>query len=443
MSRYTKQDIIRMVEEEDVEFIRLQFTDISGQLKNVAITAGQLEKALDNKFMFDGSSVEGFVRIEESDMFLYPDMDTFEIIPWRPQRGKVARLICDIYGADGKPFEGDPRYCLKKAIAEAKELGYEMQVGPECEFFLFHMDDDLMPTTKTHEQAGYFDIGPVDMGENVRRDIVLNLEDLGFEIEASHHEGAPAQHEIDFKYGEALQTADRINTFKMTVKSVARGHGMHATFMPKPVQNVNGSGMHLNISLVKDGVNVFEDKEDPYGLSQTAYYFMGGIMKHIKGMTAVLNPIINSYHRLIPNYEAPVYISWGKMNRSPLIRIPVAEGENTRIELRSPDPAANPYLALAVCLRAGIDGIRNQINPPKELSKNLYTMSASELEEAGIEPLPDCLKDAINEMKKDSLIMETLGEHLAQKYIEAKMDEWQRYRVNVDQWELDTYLLRY
>lgn len=443
MSRYTKQDIIRMVEEEDVEFIRLQFTDILGQLKNVAITANHLEKALNNKYMFDGSSVEGFVRIDESDMYLYPDLDTFEIIPWRPQHGKVARFICDVYTAEGKPFDGDPRYCLKKAIAEARELGYEMQVGPECEFFLFHTDDDSMPTTKTHEQAGYFDIGPVDMGENVRRDIVLNLEDMGFEIEASHHEGAPAQHEIDFRYGEALETADRINTFKMAVKSIARGHGMHATFMPKPVSGVNGSGMHLNFSLVRDGVNIFEDKEDAYGLSKEAYYFMGGLIKHIKGMTAILNPLVNSYKRLIPDFEAPVYISWGKQNRSPLIRIPMAEGENTRIELRSPDSSANPYLALAVCLRAGIDGIRNQIEPPKEISGNIYAMTEEELAEAGVETLPDCLKDAIAEMKADSLVMDTLGTHLSGKYIAAKMTEWNEYRGCINQWELDTYLLRY
>lgn len=443
MKHYTKKDIMQLVEEEDVEFIRLQFTDILGNWKNVAITVSQLEKALDNKYMFDGSAVEGFVRVEESDMYLYPDLDTFEIMPWRPQQGKVARLICNVYTSEREPFEGDSRYCLQKAIEAAKEMGYTFYVGPECEFFIFHMDDNSKPTTISHEQAGYFDIGPVDMGENVRRDIVLNLEDMGFEVEASHHEGAPAQHEIDFHYGEALDTADKIMTLKLAVKAVARRHGLHATFMPKPVTGVNGSGMHLNMSLFKDGKNVFEDTSDPLKLSREAYYFMGGLMKHMKAITAITNPLVNSYRRLIPNYEAPVYITWGKNNRTPLIRIPTAEGENTRIELRSPDPAANPYLALAVCLCAGLDGIKNKIMPPKQVNKNVFLMSEDEIRKAGVERLPETLREAVEELKKDSLIMDCLGTHITDKYVEAKNREWNEYRNQVSQWELDSYLLRY
>ena len=355
MSKYTKQDIIRFVEEEDVEFIRLQFTDMFGTLKNVAITKSQLGKALDNRCMFDGSSIEGFVRIEESDMYLHPDLDTFCIFPWRPQQGKVARIICDVYRANGEPFEGDPRYLLKKEIARAKALGYSFHVGPECEFFLFHVDENGQPTTITHEKAGYFDLGPIDLGENARRDMVLTLEDMGFEIEASHHEVAPAQHEIDFKYDEALATADNIMTFKLAVKTIAKRHGLFASFMPKPKYGVNGSGMHINMSLSKEGRNIFDAPQGEQGLSREAYYFIGGLMRHVKGMTAITNPLVNSYKRLVPGYEAPIYIAWSATNRSPLIRIPASRGEGTRIELRCPDPSANPYLTLAVCLAAGLE----------------------------------------------------------------------------------------
>ena len=333
MSKYTKKDIIRMVDEEDVEFIRLQFTDIFGTLKNVAITASQLEKALNNQCMFDGSAIEGFVRIEESDMYLYPDLDTFTIFPWRPQQGKVARIICDVYRPDEKPFEGDPRYILKKVVKEAADMGYTFNVGPECEFFLFHTDDDGQPTTISHEKAGYFDLGPVDLGENARRDMVLTLEDMGFEIEASHHEVAPAQHEIDFKYDEALITADNIMTFKLTVKTIAKRHGLFASFMPKPKTGIAGSGMHVNMSLFKDGKNAFVDEKDELGLSKEAYYFIGGIIKHMKGMTAITNPLVNSYKRMVPGYEAPIFIAWSATNRSPLIRIPASRGESTRVEL--------------------------------------------------------------------------------------------------------------
>lgn len=334
-------------------------------MKNIAITTSQLDKALNNEIMFDGSAIEGFARVEESDMYLHPDLNTFEIFPWRPQQGKVARLICDVYKPDGTPYESDPRYILKKVMAEAKEMGYEFNVGPELEFFLFHTDDDGLPTTLSHESAGYFDLGPLDLGENARRDMVLTLEDMGFEIESSHHEAAPAQHEIDFRYDEALTTADNIMTFKLVVKTIAKRHGLHATFMPKPKFGINGSGMHLNMSISRDGINVFQDAKDEYGLSKEAYCFIGGIMKHMKALTFITNPSINSYKRLIPGYEAPVYIAWSAKNRTPLIRIPGSRGEYTRVELRNPDPSANPYLALAVCLAAGLDGIKQGLMPPK------------------------------------------------------------------------------
>ncbi len=437
---YTKEDIINLVADEDVEFIRLQFTDIFGNLKNVAITASQLEKALDNECMFDGSSIEGFARIEESDMYLYPDFSTLEIFPWRPQQGKVARLICDVYRPNGKPFEGDPRYNLTQAVQKASELCYTFEVGPECEFFLFNTDENAMPTTITHEKAGYFDLGPMDFGENARRDMVLTLEDMGFVIEASHHEVAPAQHEIDFRYDEALATADNIITFKLAVKTIARRHGLHATFMPKPKYGVNGSGMHINMSLSKDGRNIFADQSDKLGLSREAYFFIGGIMKHMQGMTAITNPLVNSYKRLVPGYEAPVYIAWSATNRSPLIRIPASRGEGTRIELRCPDPSANPYLALAVCLRAGLDGIVNEIMPPQSVDCNIFELSGEEKKARGIEEIPGTLIEAIYHMESDPFIKDILGEHTYYKYIEAKKAEWYRYRSQVTDWEVNEYL---
>ena len=442
MSNYSKADIIRMVEEEDVEFIRLQFTDMFGTLKNVAITSSQLEKALNNECMFDGSSIEGFVRIEESDMYLHPDLDTFTIFPWRPQQGKVARIICDVYGTDQKPFEGDPRYILKKVIKEAEEMGYTFEVGPECEFFLFHQDDEGQPTTISHERAGYFDLGPVDLGENARRDMVLTLEDMGFEIEASHHEAAPAQHEIDFRYDEALKTADNIMTFKLAVKTIAKRHGLFASFMPKPKYGINGSGMHINMSLFKDEKNIFADESDELGLSQEAYYFIGGIMKHMKGMSVITNPLVNSYKRLVPGYEAPIYIAWSATNRSPLIRIPASRGAGTRVELRCPDPAANPYLALAVCLAAGLDGIRNQITPPESVTENVFEMRLSKKNQLGIESLPADLGEAIHEFEADTYIQEVLGTHITEKYMEAKKAEWADYRSQVTQWEIENYLYK-
>lgn len=441
MVHYTKKDIITLVKEEDVAFIRLQFTDIFGSLKNVAITPSQLEKALAGQCMFDGSSIEGFVRIEESDMYLRPDLDTFVIFPWRPQQGKVARLICDIYQTDGTPFEGDPRYVLKQSIREAEKDGYSLQVGPECEFFLFQTDDNANPTTITHEQASYFDLGPIDFGENARRDMVLTLEEMGFEIEASHHEGAPAQHEIDFRYDDALATADNIMTFKLAVRTIARQHGLHASFMPKPKPGVDGSGMHINMSLQKDGRNIFADEKDPEGLSEEAYYFMGGLMKHVRGMSAILNPLVNSYKRLVPGFEAPVYIAWSAKNRSPLIRIPYsADSEGRRIELRNPDSAANPYLALALCLRAGLDGIRNKINPPAAVNRNVYEMSEAERAKQGIEMLPGTLMESIKALEQDTFMEKVLGLHITKKYLEAKKKEWAAYCAQITEWEINEYL---
>ena len=408
----------------------------------MAITSSQLEKALNNECMFDGSSIEGFVRIEESDMYLHPDLDTFTIFPWRPQQGKVARIICDVYGTDQKPFEGDPRYILKKVIKEAADMGYQFDVGPECEFFLFHQDDEGQPTTISHQRAGYFDLGPVDLGENARRDMVLTLEDMGFEIEASHHEAAPAQHEIDFRYDEALKTADNIMTFKLAVKTIAKRHGLFASFMPKPKYGINGSGMHINMSLFKDEKNIFADESDELGLSQEAYYFIGGIMKHMKGMSVITNPLVNSYKRLVPGYEAPIYIAWSATNRSPLIRIPASRGAGTRVELRCPDPSANPYLALAVCLAAGLDGIRNQITPPESVTENVFEMRLSKKNQLGIESLPADLGEAIHEFEADTYIQEVLGTHITEKYMEAKKAEWADYRSQVTQWEIENYLYK-
>ena len=440
---YTKEDIMELVQDEDVEFIRLQFTDMFGQMKNVAITVSQLGKALDNRCMFDGSSIEGFARIEEADMILYPDLDTLAIFPWRPQQGKVARLICDVKRPGGEPFEGDPRYVLKRAVREAAELGYTFEVGPECEFFLFHTDENGLPTTITHEKAGYFDLGPLDLGENARRDMVLTLEDMGFIVESSHHEIAPAQHEIDFQYDEALAAADNIMTFKLAVKTIAKRHGLHATFMPKPKFGVNGSGMHINMSRAKDGKNLFSDPSDKNGLSREAYWFIGGIMKHMKGMTAITNPLVNSYKRLVPGYEAPVYIAWSATNRSPLIRIPSSRGEHTRIELRCPDPSANPYLALAVCLRAGLDGIVNHIDPPESVDCNIFDLTEEERKSRGIEAVPASLREAVSELEKDELIREVLGVHMADKYIRAKKEEWEKYTAQVTEWEISQYLNQY
>lgn len=436
----TKEEILKVAEEKRVKFVRLQFTDILGTLKNVAIPVEQLSHALDGEVMFDGSSIQGFTRIQESDMYLRPDFDTFTLFPWRPQEGGVARLICDIYTPEGKPFIGDPRYVLKRAIAEAKEMGFSLYAGPEPEFFLFHRDEEGYPTTRTHDRGGYFDLSPIDLGEDTRRDIVLALDQMGFEVETSHHEVAPGQHEIDFKYTDALRTADNVATFKFVTKSIAQKMGLYATFMPKPIYGINGSGMHVHLSLFSNGTNIFYDPEKRLNLSDTAYHFIGGLMKHAKAFTAITNPTINSYKRLVPGHEAPVYICWSAQNRSALIRIPAADGDKTRVELRNPDPSANPYLALAVMLTAGLDGIKKKINPEYPSSDNIYAMTPDELKKAGIDSLPPNLMEAINLLKTDPLIIDCLGPHVFEHFVKAKEIEWNTYRTQVHSWELERYL---
>ena len=443
MAKLTNEDVRKLAKELGVKFVRLQFTDIFGVLKNVAITVEQLEKALAGELMFDGSSIEGFVRIEESDMYLRPDPSTFAVFPWRPMDGAVARLICDIYNSDGTPFPGDPRNVLRRAIQEAEEMGYSMNVGPELEFFLFHLDNEGRPTTVTQDKAGYFDLAPVDLGENARRDMVLIMEDMGFEIEASHHEVAPGQHEIDFKYSDALSTADKIVTFKFIVRTTAQRHGLHASFMPKPVFGIAGSGMHMNQSLTHNGENAFYDPSSSDGLSEACLYYVGGLLKHAGAITAVANQSVNSYKRLVSGYEAPVYVAWSAQNRSPLIRIPAKRGSSTRVELRSPDPACNPYLALAVSLKAGLDGIKNKIAPPAPCNRNIYEMTPDERAALGIGSLPENLYQALRELEKDPVIREALGEHVFNRYREAKRIEWDRYRIQVHPWELEEYLTKF
>jgi glutamine synthetase len=437
----TKEEVMDRVRELDVRFIRLQFTDILGVTKNVDIPAEQLPKALDGQLLFDGSSIEGFVRIEESDMLLQPDPTTFAIFPWQEQgEGATARLICDIYNADGTPFSGDPRGTLKRIMAEAQALGYKFMVGPEPEFFLFQREADGKPSTKTIDQASYFDLGPVDRGEECRRDCVMALQKMGFEIESSHHEVAPGQHEIDFKYTDAIAAADNIATFRFVVRTIALQHGLHASFMPKPIMGVNGSGMHLHMSLFKDGKNAFSDQAAAGGVGQTCYEFIAGLLEHVKGLTAITNPLVNSYKRLVPGYEAPVYLAWSERNRSPLIRIPARRGNSTRLELRSPDPSCNPYLALAVVLAAGLDGIKAKLVPPPPVNRNIYMMSPEERQAEGIESLPGNLKEALRELEADDVIRDALGEHIFTNFVEAKLIEWDIYRSQVHQWELDQYL---
>lgn len=439
----TKDEIKQIIQEERIRFIRLQFTDIFGQLKNIAINASQIDRALKNQVTVDGSSIEGFLRLEESDMMLHPDLSTFARLPWHRHEEHEARLICDVYTPDGQPFKGDPRHILKQVIQEADEMGYTFNVGPECEFFLFHTDENGHPTTHTNDEAGYFDLGPIDRGEIARRDICLALEDMGFQIEASHHESAPGQHEIDFKYASALKTADNIMTFKLAVKTIAQKHKLHATFMPKPLYGVAGSGMHTNMSLFKDGKNLFHDPLGEKELSGEAYSFIAGLLNHISGMTAVLNPLVNSYKRLVPGYEAPCYKSWSARNRSVLIRIPSARGRGTRLELRSPDPSCNPYLALALLLKAGLSGIKQGLTPPPEIAENIYLMPQSEREARGIEALPANLSEAIACMQQDDLVCQTLGDHITGYYACGKLKEWEDYRQRVSQWEIDNYLVLY
>jgi len=442
MKKMTKEMILNKARELNIKFIRLRFTDILGMPKNVEIPVRELEKALNGEIMFDGSSIQGFVRVEESDMYLKPDYSTFSVNPWEEEKD-VARIICDIYNPDGSPFNGCPRYNLKKVLKEVKELGYSTNFGPEMEFFLFFRDQEGKATTKTHDQGGYFDLLPVDLGEEARRDMVIALEKLGFEIEAAHHEVAPGQHEIDFRYCDALTAADRIMTLKLTSKTIALKHDLHVTFMPKPIFGINGSGMHTHISLFKNGNNIFYDPNAKYQLSKEALYFIGGLLKHAKGFTALTNPLVNSYKRLTPGYEAPVYIAWSERNRSPLIRVPAARGVGTRAELRSPDPSCNPYLSFAVMIKAGIDGIKNKIDPGKPVSQNIYTMSKEEIKSLGIENLPSTLKEALLELDKDEVIKSALTTHILENYVDAKREEWESYRMQVHQWELDKYLTIY
>lgn len=436
----TKESILKQAEEEGVVFIRLQFTDLTGIMKNLTIPIEQLEKALNNEIMFDGSSIDGFVRIEESDMYLRPDYNTFMVFPWEKKLGKVARLICDVYNSNGEPFEGCPRNILKKVLKEAADLGYTMFVGPELEFFLFEVDEKGNPTLTTHDSAGYFDMAPNDMAEPARRDMVLALKEMGFEIEASHHECAPGQHEIDFRYEEALVAADNIMTFKLVVRVIAQRHGLHATFMPKPIYGIAGSGMHTNISLFENGKNAFDDPNGKIGLSEKAYNFIGGLTKHARGMSALTNPTVNSYKRLVPGHEAPTQVAWSPKNRSPMMRIPDKRGVSTRVELRNPDPAVNPYLSLAANLAAGLDGIKNNIIAPPPVYENVYELTKKERKEKGIQDLPNNLYDAIKELQKDELLLEMLGEHAQKKYVAAKLAEWDAYRSQVSQWEIDQYL---
>ncbi len=434
MSHYTKADILRIVEEEDVEFLRLQFVDVFGILKNIAVTVAQLDSVLDNRCTFDGAAINGFDTVNVDELVLVPDLDTFTIFPWRPQRGRVARLICDVVYPDGTPFMADSRYILKQVIQKAKEEGLTLNVGPESEFFLFDISDDGEPTTGTKEKGGFFDIGPVDAGENARRDIILALSEMGFEMESSYHSNEASQHHIDFKYDDCIHTADNIMTYKLAVRTVSKRHGLHATFMPKPNYGKKGSAMLFNMFLSKDGKNIFSDKDEEYGLSKDAYYFMGGVMRHIKGLTLINNPIINSYKRLVPGYNAPVHITWSRKNRTPLMRITSTGEMGPRIILRSPDGACNPYLVLAGCLAAGLDGIHNHIEPPACID--------DQGDNAKFDILPRTLVEAIREFKKDKFLQEVYGEQLSDILIQMKEEEWNEYCEQVTTWEVEKYLDR-
>lgn len=442
---YTKDEIRQMVKDEDIRFLRVMFTDLLGTIKSVDLPVSQLDKLMDNKIMFDGSSIDGFVRIEESDMYLYPDMSTWLVFPWGADHGKVARVICSVHMTDGTPFSGDPRNNLKRVVKEMQKMGFKsFNIGPEPEFFLFKTDDNGNPTTKVNDSENYFDMEPADIGEDCRRDIVLALEKMGFDVEAAHHEVAPGQHEVDFKYSNALEAADNIQTFKLVVKTIAKKYGLHATFMPKPLSGINGSGMHLNMSLfTQDGKNAFYDENDKDQLSETAYHFLGGLMKHARSYTAIVNPIVNSYKRLVPGYEAPVYVAWSTSNRSPLVRIPNDRGMGTRLELRSADPAANPYLAIAAVLEAGLDGLRNNLPPVHNVDENIYDMTVKERKSKGIVNLPDTLHSALKDLADDEVIKGSMGEHLYQSFEEAKTREYDDYRAHVSDWERQRYMEQY
>lgn len=430
MSKYTKKDIIQLVEEEDVEFIRLQFVDIFGTLKNMAVTTSQLEKVLNNKCMFDGAAIQGFIGSEIGNLRLVPDLDTFAIFPWRPQQGKVARFMCDVQDESGEPFAADSRNVLKRVIQKARDMGYSLDVGSECEFFLFDTDEFGEPTTKTRETGGFFDIGPLDTGENVRREMVLFLEDMGFEVESSYHSSAVAQHEIDFKSDDALRSADNISTFKMVVRTTARRHGFHATFMPKPRCGVCGSGMHLTLKLYdNDGKNVFTDNSKENKISDLAYYFVAGMLEHMKGMTLLNNPIVNSYKRLVKGYSAPVEVTWSEAGRNSLVRIEPSSDGGTQVILRSPDAASNPYLVIAACLASGLEGIERGEMP---ISKEGESNPAS--------TLPTNLECAIGEFEQDSFIRGVIGEQIASNFIDVKKKEWDEYSKQVSDWEIEKYL---
>lgn len=434
MGNYTREEVLQMVEDEDVEFIRLQFTDMFGTLKNIAITARELPRALENQYIIDGSYVAGMESGREVELYLYPDPDTFTILPWRPQQARVARMLCDLYHLDGRPYRSSSRYILSQVAEKAGEDGYTCYIDPECEFFLFHTDDNGIPTTVTHEQAGYMDISPLDLGENARRDMVLTLENMGFDVESSHHETAPAQHEIDFRYDEIRKMADCIMTFKMAIRIVAKRHGLHATFMPKPRAEMNGSGMHVNFSLYKNGRNVFVNPDDPEELSEEAYYFVGGLLAHSREMALITNPLVNSYKRLVPGYDAPTELTWTRNNHNSLVRIPRSRNVETRIELRSPDASANPYLVFAVCLAAGLDGIKNKISP--------VSSSQKQEGEEETENLPTNLKEAVELFEKSEWVREVLGTSFCEKYAAAKKQEWLRYTRQVTDWEISEYLYR-
>lgn len=444
-SKLTQQEILDVLKGQGIRFVRLMFTDILGMNKNVEVPHTQFEKALDGQILFDGSSIEGFVRIEESDMILVPDLDTFAIFPWDDEgQGRVGRLICDIHNPDGSAFEGCPRSTLKRQVARAGELGYAMMAGVEAEFFLFELDEEGFPTCKTHDSGGYFDIAPLDKGEACRRAICNTLDGLGFEVEASHHEVAEGQHEIDFRYSDALSIADNLATFRLVVRKVAHDWGLHATFMPKPVLGINGSGMHTHQSLfTPDGKNAFFDESAPWQLSETALAYIAGLLNHAKGLCALTNPLVNSYKRLVPGYEAPTHIAWSERNRSPLCRVPARRGVGTRVELRMPDPACNPYLALTGMLAAGIDGVKSGATPPDPVNKNLYTMSQRERARHKVESLPRNLYEAIQALEKDKVLCESLGEHILENFVRAKAAEWQQYIAQVHPWEIERYLSTY
>ncbi|AKH96597.1 glutamine synthetase family protein [Halanaeroarchaeum sulfurireducens] len=443
----TKDDVIDELDERNIDYLRLQFTDILGTVKNVAIPASQAEKAFEEGIYFDGSSIEGFVRIQESDMRLVPDPETFAVLPWRDTAdGAAARVICDVYDTKtGEPFAGDPRYVLKRAIDRAAEMGYTLNAGPEPEFFVFETDDDGSPTTTTHDAGGYFDLAPKDLASDIRREIIYGLEEMDFEVESSHHEVADGQHEISFKYADALTTADNIATFRTVVRAVAAMNDVHATFMPKPIPKINGSGMHTHLSLFnEDGENAFYDGDDEFDLSETARQFLAGILEHAPALTAVANPTVNSYKRLVPGYEAPVYVAWSDVNRSALVRKPAARTPAaSRIELRSPDPTANPYLALAAMLQAGLDGLERGLEAPDPVRENIYDFDEAKREEYGINTLPANLGQAIDALEGDETIQRALGPHVTEKFVEAKRREMQEYRLSVSQWELDRYLPKF